>query len=224
MMVAPSFTFAAIARDTSNSGQTPGTGSSNTVSLTLAGGDTLLIATFANRSGGDNLTNITWNGTNMTFEGKLEANTSNQAYIYYYYMFNPTSGTHNLVANFSATSDNTYLYGDAYSGTSASAFPDNSTTCGPTTSSPLTCTFTPVAAGAWTIFFGYNNSGFTGHSDTQVQAVGATILTDSNGTVTGSKSMTGSFSSDTAGGIMFSIAPPGAAATNPFQLWPFSFF
>jgi hypothetical protein len=197
------------ARDTSGSNATGGGGeTSNTVPLTLASGDSVLVAVFSNRlGGGDTLSGITWNGVAMTLAVKFKWHSSVDGYIYIYYMLNPASGSHNLVASFSSAIDSTFLAGFAYSGTNNASFPDNSVTVGPTSSSPITGTLTPTVANSWTLFACANNSGFTAESDTVVQSTGFMFVTDSNGVVTGSKSMTGSFSSDSAGGIMISIAP-----------------
>jgi hypothetical protein len=212
----------AIARDTNGFNSTGGAGeTTNTLALTLGAGTTLLVAWFVSRGSGDILSGVTWNGTPMTFFAKLGPYSTGEpgnTYGYIYYMLSPASGPHNMVATFASAGDNTWLSGASYTGTVTSGFADNSSGAITATVSPVSTSITPVASGAWGLFFlGTNGTPGAGTNCTRLSASGIYIY-DTNGPISGATTIGAAFSGTgglTVFGEIITIAPPISFLASP---------
>jgi hypothetical protein len=181
-----------------------------TLSYTCSGSDRILFAgILGQKTGGDRLTSVTYNGVAMTRIGYVAQNAA--VNIYLYMLVNPASGTHNLVTTFNATMDYGYIRAVSYTGAAQTGQPDSFNTGGPTTTTSFTLSTTVVASGCWLVGYFRNESGnFTAGSGTTLRNPAAdNDLADSNGTVgTGSQSLVMNPPGSTlVSGIIASISP-----------------
>lgn len=134
-----------------------------------------------------------------------------------WYLFAPPTGSNLFVI----VGDTTQAVVASYTGVSQTGFPDNVSTLQTSASATsVTCTLTPVASGCWGLlgaglartFVSINPGSIRGSSGSNVQ------YGDSNGTISGSSSMTITQTPANAiGAVMFSMAPFGASTTTvPF--------
>lgn len=205
----------AIAFDTANS-QYTGSGTTNTISMTLGASADILIA-FA-MGVGRNVTGITWNGVAMT-QFATVTSSAGDFRSYGFYLLAPATGTHNLISTISSSGE-TYLGGISYSGAKQSGQPDASATSNPVgAGTSLVQSVTTVADNSWTacIMLGDAGGVAAGTGSTQRASIlnGALGFFDSNGAKTpaGSTSMTQTCNSGVRAGIIVSIAPAVAAAS-----------
>jgi hypothetical protein len=165
-------------------------------------------------SSSPNVTGITYAGTSLTKQTVLY-DSSIAAYDIYY-MYAPASGANNLVISYS-TSQPTRAVWTSYTGVKQSGFPDASSAVWdvPATTSTATLTCTPVAAGAWGILGIAMGSASPTTNYTTRENQNSRIISDTNGTISGSTSMTATNSSNNDGlGQMFTIAPFVAVTAN----------
>ncbi len=205
-VLAPAFTYAAIAFDAS-SGTTIVSASSVTWSHTCTGSDRILfVATYGN-SGFTEFTGITYNGVSLTFIASEQY--GERASLWY--LINPASGTHDIVIS-APTSRPMGGSASSYTGARQSGGLDASIT-NLTTGSPITTTLTTVADNSWTVVGATANwSGLTAGSGSTVrntQNSGSLGIFDSNGpkTPAGSTSMTLSAGNNYMATVMVSFAP-----------------
>ena len=215
--------FAAISFDNGVGGKdNTGTQSSYTQSMAVASGATALFVCVGGGTLNDS-TGVTYNGVSMT---KLSTTVTVSGYIqFFYYLANPASGTHNVVASFS--SNQHIVFGAAsYLGSSTSGQPEaqaSNTGSGSVTTSIITLT-----NNAWTIGCGLNldcsisSNAPTTQRTNDTWCSGSTGLTgifDRGPIVTaGSTSQTLNSGFTNVGEILVSLAPAGAGGSpNSFM-------
>lgn len=206
----------AIAFDAQSTGvANPGT--SVTVSQTCTGSNLLLLVHVGTNDTTDKVTGVTYNAVAMTrLDAKAAATTGFFGFVYY--LVNPATGAHNIVAS---RSDSNLITVDAvsYTGVSQTGFPDSQAN-GTVALGNITATTTVVASNCW--LFGAtrgNNgvSGITAGAGTTLRTgnfSNALVSSDSNGTVaTGSQTLNYNIS---AGGecywMICSFAPVATSA------------
>lgn len=195
-----------------------GSATSFNVSHTTSGSDRFILTGISSDGAGDVITGASYNGTAMTFIGKLQYfGSSPNEWMYLYYLENPTVGTNNVTIT--KTGGATVLVRNiSYTGVKQSGALDNFVTHA-SAGSPATKAITTVADNCWTILFGVNvDSAWTASTgSTARSASSAVMFFDSNGPVTpaGSYSMSLTYSGPRDYGLlMISIAPAVAAAAR----------
>lgn len=182
----------AIAFDASSNGNAnPGT--SVTVSQTCTGSNLLLLVHVGTNDTTDKVTGVTYNSVAMTrLDSKAAATTGFMGFVYY--LINPATGTHNIVAS---RSDSNLITVDAvsYTGVSQTGFPDSQAN-GTSASGNYAATTVVVANNCWIFAATRGNngvSGITAGAGTTLrtgQFSNALVNADSNGTVSpGSQSL-----------------------------------
>lgn len=179
----------------------------------------LLLA--AIESDADVVTAATYNAVSMSLMSKLTIPSGRV--IYLYGLLNPATGSNTLQLTSTATHF-TAANCASYSGVLQSGLPDNVVT-NTSVISPITATLTPVASGCWVMAMACNegNTSSAGTATTG-RIVGSSAeqsymtMVDSNGTVSGSTTMTVNYTVGAVsyGMVMISVAPAGGgAATTP---------
>lgn len=122
----------------------------NTKSITFAGGtNTLLVAYFASY-GANDAVGVTWNGVSLTqFNSSVQVG-SDTIYLTAYYMVNPASGTNNLVGTKSG-SNRSELVGMFYSGVAQTGQPTISNNASSNSGNTITLNTSVPNAGSWLI-------------------------------------------------------------------------
>lgn len=190
-----------------------GSGNRTASGITINSGDVLVGAALA--GDGDYCTDITWNGTSMTFIDKQRHNISGTDYTYLYFKGTPDTGTHDLVATFSAGTNYKSVLGASYSGASTST-PTNKTK-GTATASSIGLSLT--YGGGWGVEMGLINAGGAITSvtnGTQRTAAGQNdALVDTNSSNSGSYTTTISSTSGAwSSGIIMELATAGAGGST----------
>jgi len=91
--------------------------SSLTFSHTIGNGDDrILVVGIYNKSGGDLVTSVTFNGTSLTRFATASGGSLNQGYLYY--LLNPDTGTHNIIITLSGTSTSLHAAAASFFGVS----------------------------------------------------------------------------------------------------------
>lgn len=145
-------------------------------------GSNLYGLAFVTDDDNDTVTGVTWGGTSMTQLAKIGRGgaTSGAPMIYAYGLFNPASGSQNVVASRSGTFHKIGVAAELLSGAQQSTTPDatavNSATPGGTT---ITGTLTAVANGCAMYAFGGGDNGLgTPSNGTGLQTAIVNILAD----------------------------------------------
>lgn len=134
----------AIAFDGQSGGATTGTSLTVSHTITTGGANTVLVA-YVVAGGGAAPTSVTYNGTAMSQVGGSvnPVDLSNGGTCYAYYLFNPASGTHDIVSSY-ASSDNLQTVAASYTGVTSTGFPNaqakNASGAGTFTSTSVTVT------------------------------------------------------------------------------------
>lgn len=125
-----------------------------TVSHTCTGSNRILFVAvmIQNAGNGDTLTGVTYNGVAMNFGIKILHPTVIGRCEYIYYLQNPASGTHNIVATASAVSSIMLLNNASYTGAKQTGTP-TFTSYGPTISTSETLSFTTTTNFSWLFAF-----------------------------------------------------------------------
>lgn len=179
----------AIAYVTSGSKYQTPTATSNTVTIDFsAGGTDTILVCFLQTNGANNITNIKWNGVDLTQAVAPVKATSDTVWLSAWYLINPDAGNYNLVATFGTTT-RSVIAGMFYSGAKQSAQPDSSVG-GVEGSNPHNQTFTTIVDDCWIMTgdIAPNNGSMTPTATTNFtarQSVAAqeVIYGDSNGSV-----------------------------------------
>lgn len=186
----PLQSLAAIAFDAVGAGNA--TATSVTFAHTVTGSNTILFVGVYS-SGGDFVTGVTYAGTAMAQQNKVNDPNGNTDYIYM--LVNPTTGTNNVVIT---RSDIDALCGRSvsYTGAAQTGQPDakNTGNSGATTAG-ITVNVTTVADNSWGVMFGNNNQASIDSSSTNFtrrSAAFSIAIGDTNApkTPAGSLSMT----------------------------------
>lgn len=174
-------------------GNNGGSTSSLTFPYTVgSGSNRLLVVPFAgdSGSGADNITSVAYGGVAMTL-AKKSVVTSQDRFVYLYYLLNPASGANNVVIT--AGTNHFILAGAAdYTGVKQSAQPDATTTqVSGASASTLTTSLTTILDNCWAVLVeqGFNSSALptagTGLTRRTADAAFGTYgLFDSNGAIT----------------------------------------
>jgi len=135
--------------------QQNGTGD-QTMPVTLSADDNFLVVGVENGNGqGDTLTGVTWNGTPMVPLGKIGATGEYGYYTYLYGLMNPATGTYNVVTQGAA--GGAFVLAAGYK--NVGALPTNvPLTQYDSYATSISNSITTVAANAWVIGFGTQNS------------------------------------------------------------------
>lgn len=206
----------AIAYDTSTK-ITDGTSPRNW-SHTCSGSDRILFVEALTLN--DTLTGITYAGTSMTQLAKTTFPGVTRRGAYLYYLINPSSGSHSIIAT--SSSGNITCGATSFTGAKQSGVPDSSATKDETTASATAFLATTVVnSGCWLIGAvaddqGSGGTGLSGAIVRQTSPQGF-IFGDSNGTVgTGSQTLTfdAAASNIKYGMIVASFAPSASGPTN----------
>jgi len=189
----PVVSFASIALDT-----TYDCGNVSTCSYTNSG-SVLLLGVVGDTV--DNTPVCTWNGTSMDLIGKDVPN-SGERWMYLFLLNNPDNGTHSTSCSGSTVRRQTLI---SYTGVNLSGNPDDSVHGG-SSASPLTLTLNTVPSNSWTVsFFGSDDGTQTASTNCYDRINHNTeFFCDSDGSVSGSVSMSATGSSMLAG-IMLSL-------------------
>lgn len=202
------------------SGKQDAEGATATIALTLSGSNLTLVG-YPYDTLGDLLTGVTWNTTEtLTQVNKINGNIA--AYDYIYRLFNPTTGTFNVVAT--TSSINVRLMAASYSGTNQTALDNSSSGSAVNTATYTPSTITTNVDNCMTAWFVENNSGNANTASTgtvrQSSGTGRSIL-DLLATSTGTYQITGLTGTGFGGGtdwwhLTISMAPAGGDATVDF--------
>lgn len=207
---------AAIARNATTSASQNSV-TSITFAHTVAGSDTALaVGAFENTSASNNITGVTYNGVSMTNVVNLSCGTG-CGWVNGFFLANPTTGTNNVVVSADTTLFIAAMAA-SYTGVKQTGQPEanNSGTC--TSCTSLSTAVTTVTDNSWTFLFHANSAGTpsagTNSSRLDTSANGYGIF-DSGSAITPAQSynMQTTFSSASAGQLLFSFAP--SAATTP---------
>lgn len=223
----PSFTFAAIARDTSaNLGSGAG-GANINVSYTESSGNPLLtvcVMYSQNGTGDTHPASVTFNGQNLTMTESAGTQITSHGYSSEWYILGQ-SGTHNIVIT-NQGSDDMFASASSYINVKQTGQPD-AHAANSTSANTITTNITTVANNSWLVGCGGDqvNGPFptTGANTTFVVTTnGQAGQYDSNGPITpaGATSMSGTDggnSGNRIGLVVASFSPSSAAvATAPF--------
>lgn len=195
---------------------TNGANNTSTVSVTVTGTNPVLL-TFIEGDTTDTLNSATYNGVGMTFVDKIK--TPSDRYQYCYILFNPATGTHNLVSSGSTFAQ---INAISYTGNLSTAV-DNFTDATASAATSLSKNLTVKAANCWIVMGGYSSDGTTtagsGFINRGIINDGLRIM-DTNGTVS---TGTNACAFTTAGSsnlslIAVSISPTPSASGGFFNL------
>ena len=189
------------------------TGASLTAAFTCSGNNRLLVVAVEGSLGADVITGVTYGGVALT---KIE---SSQQFSYpsrvqsLWFLKNPASGSNNVVIS-ASSSDYIAAIATSYTGVKQSGGVDNSGVYLSESTTGVSITFSTNEDNCWTVMLEQNNVGAAtvgaGTTKRGNQANDLAMeLFDSNGPITpaGSTSLSVSFSSRKALGIMASFAP-----------------
>lgn len=202
----------AIAVDNTIAVRTDGTSGNYTQAFTCNGSNrALVVATFTT----NNTVTVTYNGTSMT-QIKSVSNTNGWEERLFL-LINPSSGSNNIVVNFSTGGARSGFVATSYTGVKQTGQPDSSASIAQSTSSPYAMATTVVATGCWIVGSAMSNatgSLTAGTGTTKRASLGVGTSTDlgifdSNGTVgTGSQSINAAVTGITnIVGAVMSLAP-----------------
>ncbi len=186
-----------------------GSGTSHTLAVDVGAGTGRFLFG-SNLCNGDSVNTVTYNGTSMTRSGKIGAMGAN-------YLFNPSSGSNNLVVNCVGTASNIVINAASYTG--ANAGPIDNTGNGSGSASSLSLSITATSTSWMIAGLRYDSSGdpFTMTSGTARTDADTPnnnqIIADSNGTCT-SCTISATFASGNYT-VMGVTVNPAAAATTP---------
>ncbi len=138
-----------------------------------------------------------------------------------WYLYAPTSGTHDVVINYSSATYSSYTV-VSYSGVSQSGFPDNVGTVQNDVAAAISATLTPVAAGAWGILGVSANTTASSGTNCTLRGSGTSSNNqygDTNAIISGSTTMTMNESgASVIWAVMFTMAPTAPAPSGPTNL------
>lgn len=189
-----------------------------TQALTLAATSNRVLIAFTASSGSESCS-VTWNGTETMTEVPTSSPISAGYQDRMFYLVNPTSGSHNLVATFGGTTNDHYLYGANYTGVAQTSpihtssnntvNPDTSITVSTTTSIDQVWTVAGCMASATTLAAG------TGSTLRGTAVANLMAIFDSNGPLSpGAHSMSMTFGSSQSGAILVSLKPNDLALST----------
>ena len=200
----------AIARDATSFVQNSGT--SATVAHTCTGTNLILMVNAVNTSGNFSFTGMTYNGVSMTLVSSI-FNATTGYYVSLWYLINPSTGTHNIVATTSGN-NSVSIGGISYTGAKQSSQPDSFSSTSQTASTSATYNTTVVANNSWLIMSGgadANATSWTAGTNTnliQNTANGVLIMDAIASVGTGSQGLTFNYSGlHTTNAVIASIAP-----------------
>ncbi len=205
----------AIAFNSQGGNFNPGPTTSDSFSFTNTAGNLLVYFGHTNSASGDVLTAVTYNGAALTKVTSHTTGTADQ-YISVWYLKSPATGSNTLAVTTSVATD----IGSGcltYTGCDTSSQPDSFSSGGSTGNLDLTTTV--VSTGSWLVSASRNGSSgpMGAGAGTTIRTTGALLFDagDSNGTVgTGAQTMSWTAGSNTSGGVIVSIAPPGAVVAS----------
>jgi hypothetical protein len=213
-----------IAFDAASSNYTNSPGTSITTSHTVSGSNRILFVSVTLRQNcgdcvGDLLTGVTYNGTPMTQVGKVATHpgTADPIETYLYYLIAPATGTHNIVASYSAlggVADDVQVASASYTGGSQLGLDASAVSADNLIQSSISGTVTTATDNDWVVMGSYSGDGNTSAgSGTTIRATSPTldrqVLSDHGGAKSppGSVTLTVNNNNDRVGSITAAFAP-----------------
>jgi len=156
--------------------------SSLTFSHTVgSGSNRILVVGIYNKSGGDLVTSVTFNGTALTRLGTASGGSLNQGYLYY--LLNPDTGTHNIVVTLSG--ETTALHAAAASFFGVDSLDNLDTDSG--TNGYRSLSISGLGSGDWCVGICAHTSGTSctldAGDDKRAEEWGVTVATDDDGSL-----------------------------------------
>jgi len=183
----------------------------NNFSYIQAAGDNRLLVIYV-YSGGDFVTNVTFNGVGATFINKrLMTGAAAGQYINMWYLIAPDVTTANIVVT-SSSNLSGYITAVSYTGVLQESQPDVSGTNGSDSTTALTTTLTTTVDNAWIMGFAYHNSAVLAGTNTTLRGASVNVLasfdTNADQTPAGNHSVqTTVASADFAGHVTAAFKP-----------------